>query len=39
MGNDKFIELCKRIIVDYFNEHVDTTNNTKISVDNTFIVW
>lgn len=39
MGNDKFLELCKKIIVDYFNEHVDKTNNTKISVDNTFIVW
>ena len=39
MGNDKFLELCKKIIVDYFNERVDTTNNTKISVDNTFIVW
>ena len=39
MGNDKFLELCKKTIVDYFNEHVDTTNNTKISVDNTFIVW
>lgn len=39
MGNDKFLELCKKIIVDYFNEHIDKTNNTKISVDNTFIVW
>lgn len=39
MGNDKFIELCKRIIVDYFNEHVDTTNNVIITPESTFIVW
>lgn len=39
MGNDKFLELCKKVIVDYFNENTDKTDNVKITVDNAFIVW
>lgn len=39
MGNDKFLDLCKKTIVDYFNENADKTDNVKITVDNAFIVW
>lgn len=39
MGNDKFLDLCKKTIVDYFNENADRTDNVKITVDNAFIVW
>lgn len=33
MSNDKFLELCKKTIVDYFNNRVEITEN------NVFIVW
>ena len=39
MSNDKFLELCKKTIVDYFNNKVEITDNMKITEDNVFIVW
>lgn len=39
MGNDKFIELCKEQIVEYFNAHADKTDRTKITKENVFVVW
>lgn len=39
MNNDKFLELCKKTIVDYFNNGVEITDNMKINEDNVFIVW
>lgn len=39
MNNDKFLELCKNTIVDYFNNRVEITDNMKINEDNVFIVW
>lgn len=39
MSNDKFLELCKKTVVDYFNNKVEITNNMKIIENNVFIVW
>lgn len=39
MGNDKFLKLCKEIIRDYTNEHLDKTDNKQITVEDVFIVW
>ena len=39
MSNDKFLELCKKTIVDYFNNRVEITDNIKITENNVFIVW
>lgn len=39
MGNDKFLALCKKIVVDYVNSHVEKTDNKKITEDDVFIVW
>ncbi len=39
MGNDKFIEICKQQVVDYFNNRVDATDNTVIGKDDVFVVW
>ena len=39
MGNDKFLALCKKIEVDYFNSHVEKTDNKKITEDDVFVVW
>lgn len=32
-------EKAKQIVVDYFNNHVDATNNKKITTDDVFVVW
>ena len=39
MGNDAFFTLCKKLVVDYFNENVDKTDNKRITEDDVFIVW
>jgi len=40
MPNDKFLELCKKIVVDYFNGKKDCTDkNGNISEYNVFVVW
>ena len=39
MGNDKFLELCKKKVVEYFNGRKDKTNNVLIGTDDVFVVW
>ena len=39
MGNDDFIKLCKTIVKDYANSHLDKSDNVQITEDNVFIVW
>ena len=39
MSNDKFIELCKQTVVDYFNSNVDVTDGKKITTDDVYVVW
>ena len=39
MGNDEFLKLCKKIVMDYTNEHLDKSDNAQITEDNVFIVW
>lgn len=39
MKNNEFEALCKKIVVDYFNSHVEKTDNKKITIDDVFIVW
>ena len=39
MGNDDFLKLCKKIVMDYTNEHLDKSDNVQITEDNVFIVW
>ena len=39
MGNDEFLKLCKVIVKDYANSHLDKSDNVKITEDNVFIVW
>lgn len=39
MGNDTFFDLCKREVVEYFNQHADKTDQKKITEDDAFIVW
>lgn len=40
MQNKKFIELCKKAVVDYFNNRKDSTDkNGYITEDDVFVVW
>lgn len=39
MSNDIFFDLCKREVVEYFNQHADKTDQKKITEDDVFIVW
>lgn len=39
MGNDDFVEIVKKIVTDYANEHLDKSDNAEIGKENTFIVW
>lgn len=32
-------EKARQIVVDYFNSHVDKTDNVQISIDDVFVVW
>ena len=39
MGNNEFEKLCKEIVVKYFNDHADITDQKKITEDDVYIVW
>ena len=39
MDNQKFMDLCKNVVVDYYNNQVDITESYHITTDNVFVVW
>ena len=39
MKNNDFEKMCKEIVKDYTNEHLDKTDNVEITTDNVFVVW
>ena len=39
MKNNDFENLCKKTIVDYFNNRAGITDDIKITEENVFIVW
>ncbi len=39
MNNKKFIELCIKHVVDYFNINSDKTDKATISEEDVFVVW
>jgi len=39
MDNNKFEELCKKVVSAYTNEHMDKTDGTSITQDDVYIVW
>lgn len=32
-------EYAKKLIMDYFNEHVEKTDNMRITMDDVYVVW
>lgn len=40
MDSDKFIAFAKQAVVEYFNNHADSTDkNGRITADDVFVVW
>jgi len=39
MDFNNFQNLCKDKVVDYFNNRVEKTDDTKITIDDVFVVW
>ena len=39
MNAQKFIELCKKEVVKYANEHLDKTDHKEITDNDVFVVW
>lgn len=39
MKNDEFLTLCKKTVLNYFNERVDKTDNFTLKDEDIFIVW
>ena len=39
MSNNDMMNLCKKVVVDYFNSRVDKTDNMQLTEDNVYIVW
>ena len=39
MDNGKFIEMCKKEVAKYANDHLDKTDNKQITEDDVYVVW
>ena len=39
MSNVEFIKRATAAVVDYFNHHVDVTDNFALAAEDTFVVW
>lgn len=39
MNEKDFVTLCKKVIVNYVNKHLDKTDGKHITEDDVFIVW
>lgn len=37
--NEEMLTKARSIVMDYFNERVEKTDNTKITLDDVFVVW
>ena len=38
-GNEAMLKKARRLVVDYFNRHVDKTDNFQITIDQVYVVW
>lgn len=39
MTSENFIDICKRLVADYFNEHIDKTDNVAMDSKSVYVVW
>lgn len=39
MSNNDFINICKDVVVDYFNNRVEKTDGVCITTEDVYVVW
>lgn len=39
MDSQKFIDICKELVANYTNEHLDKSDNKQITTQDVFVVW
>ncbi len=39
MNEKEFVKLCRELVVEYANEHLDKSDKKEITEDDVFIVW
>ena len=39
MNEKDFVNLCKKVVAEYANKHLDKTDGKQIAEDDVFIVW
>jgi Family of unknown function (DUF6275) len=39
MDINQFLPKCKELVKDYTNQHLDATDNKRISTDEVYVVW
>jgi hypothetical protein len=39
MNEKEFIKLCKEVVANYANKHIDKTDGKQVTEDDVFIVW
>ena len=39
MDNQKFVELAKKAVVDYFNSHKEITGEGRLAQEDVYVVW
>ena len=39
MDNQKFVELAKKAVADYFNSHKEITDEGRLEEEDVFVVW
>lgn len=39
MGNERFEKLCKELVVNYYNQRQDKTEQKALTEDDVFVVW
>lgn len=39
MTNQNFVYICKRIVCDYANDHLDKSDHRMVTTNNVYVVW
>lgn len=39
MDSENYIHICKKLVADYANGHLDKADNAAISAEDVFVVW
>ena len=39
MDERKFVKICRKVVADYVNAHIDKTDGKQITEDDVYVVW